>query len=520
MKKIWAFLLILAAVWLAPGRAVQGATDQSISDVDLRMMIGSWSLDEQIGQLFISRTPADPATARQAVAQYHLGGLILFGSDLTGQTAAQTRAKVAGFQAAATVPLLIATDQEGGTVSRLSSSLTFAKQRFLSPQAAFATGGMAAVLAAAKTQATALKQLGVNWNFAPIADVTSDRNSFIYSRTLGQSYQATAAYIKQVVPAIQGTGVAATLKHFPGYGSAADTHTQFATVTKPLATLKTTDLLPFAAGVAAKVDAIMVTHIVMQALDAKHPASLSHAVITDLLRHQLGYDGVIITDDLAMGAITTYQQAQGLASPDLLAVQAGNDAIMADDYAVGIPQIKHAVESGQLSRAAITDADLRLMKLKRQLNLLDPAKVKRERLTVRVANQTATTLTVTGHVPQHIAKPGLPVTISVAGRALPAVKTHAQGEFTVTLKRTTAPQVAIFGVHWQMAPDARTMDEAALTIPATTAKALQSGRKVEAAASSRTPGQGARNGERLGLLALGVGLLGVLGALIAWRRRV
>nr|WP_175265030.1 glycoside hydrolase family 3 N-terminal domain-containing protein [Lacticaseibacillus nasuensis] len=212
---------LIAGVLMSGPKPVAAAT---ITDAQLTDYINRMSLEEQIGQLFVAPTPASPTDAQTAVAKYHLGGLILFGRDLTGKTAAQVATVVRADQAKAKVPLLIATDQEGGSVSRLSSSLTYANTPFPSPQAANRVGGMAKVLAAATTAQKDLAALGVNWNFAPVADVSTNPASFIYARTFGQNYQATADYIKQVVPVMQSTGVGATLKHFPGYGDQGDTH--------------------------------------------------------------------------------------------------------------------------------------------------------------------------------------------------------------------------------------------------------------------------------------------------------
>lgn len=229
---------------------------------------------------------------------------------------------------------------------------------------------MSSVLYQAKLTAQTLKYVGVNWNFAPIADVAKDSSNYIYDRTFGKSYQETADYIKQVVPVMQKQGVGATLKHFPGYGAAGDTHTGFATTSTPYAELEQKDLLPFKAGIAAGVDGIMVTHIVMKAIDDTYPASLSHKVITGVLRKKLGYRGVIITDGLGMGAIGVFKRAHHIASIDVLALQAGDDAVLADDYATAIPAIKAALKNKQLTTKQIQQADLHLLQLKNKLGLL------------------------------------------------------------------------------------------------------------------------------------------------------
>lgn len=419
---------LVAGVLLSGPKPAAAAT---ITDAQLTDYINRMSLEEQIGQLFVAPTPASPTDAQTAVAKYHLGGLILFGRDLTGKTAAQVAAVVRADQAKAKVPLLIATDQEGGSVSRLSSSLTYANTPFPSPQAANRAGGMAKVLAAARTAQEDLAALGVNWNFAPVADVSTNPASFIYARTFGQNYQVTADYIKQVVPVMQSTGVGATLKHFPGYGDQGDTHVGFATSARPLAQLQQRDLLPFQAGIDAGVDGIMVTHIIMTAIDPNYPASLSAKVVTQLLRKQMHYQNVIITDDLSMGAIGDFTRAHHLATADVLAVQAGNDIILHNDYATGIPAIAAAVAKGTISRQQIQAADLRILQLKRKLNLLAAAQFPAAKLTLTRRKFTKRTLTLQGAGPANTT-----VTAMAGAAKIGTTRTTATGAFSLTLART------------------------------------------------------------------------------------
>lgn len=155
--------------------------------------------------------------------------------------------------------------------------------------------------------AKTLRNLGINWNFAPVADVSGDPNSFIYDRTLGQNYQLTAQYVSKVVPAIQKQQVAATLKHFPGYGSSGDTHTGFASDERSAAEVKKNDFLPFKSGIKAKADSVLVGHVVVNNFDASKPASVSKPV-HEILRKELKFKGVIITDDMGMGALTNFAQ--------------------------------------------------------------------------------------------------------------------------------------------------------------------------------------------------------------------
>ncbi|WP_203626128.1 glycoside hydrolase family 3 protein [Lacticaseibacillus mingshuiensis] len=439
---------LAAAVMLGTGatQPVQAVSLPKVDTATLDRYIDRMSLDEKIGQLFISRTPASVAQAQNDVAQYHLGGLILFGTDFSGQTVSSMQAKLAGFQAASKLPLLIATDQEGGTVSRLSDSAAISAGRsFPSPQQSNAAGGTAAVVKAAEASAQLLKTLGVNWNFAPVADVSSDPNSFIYARTMGMSYADTANVISQVVPAIQNQGVAASLKHFPGYGSAIDTHTQFATVDRPLATLKAEDLVPFQAGINAGVDSVMVTHIVMSAIDPDYPASLS-AKVVKLLRGDLHFDGVIITDDLAMGAIKQFATAHHLSTPDVLAVQAGNDGVMADDYATGIPAIKAAVANGSITMTQLDSAVRHILQLKVKLGLVTAAMVETPRVTVTKTTTSGKTATITGRVIASKVSGGSQIAATEGEKTLATSTVGNDGTFSLRVLLTSNVQRAVLTV--------------------------------------------------------------------------
>ncbi|WP_225047105.1 glycoside hydrolase family 3 N-terminal domain-containing protein [Lacticaseibacillus kribbianus] len=511
-------LAALAGLGLAlgPSRSAQAAT---ITDQDLARTVANWSLDEQIGSLFIARKPASADQAASDVAKYHLGGLILFGTDMA-QPTASLKAQLARFQAAAAVPLLIATDQEGGTVSRLNDSPAY-PTRYPSPQQAFAQGGMTAVLNTAVSQAKQLKALGINWNYAPIADVSSDPNSFIYARTLGQSVANTASYIAKVVPAIQGTGVAATLKHFPGYGSAVDTHKLFATVDRTKAQLMASELVPFKAGIAAGVDAVMVTHIVMRQIDAALPASLSPKVITGLLRQELGFSGVIITDDLAMGAIQQYDAAHGLKTPDVLALQAGNDAIMADDYAVGIPAIKAAVAAGTVKPATIRTAAVRLLKLKRKLGLLSAAKFVAPTLTLDKPQYGAKAATVTGTVRSADVQKAR-VTLTRSGKAIAHATPNQAGRFSLSVPLTVKAQALVVDVTLGDGTAQRLQKPLTLNArkpAATSSTASTSSAHSSASAASSTTTKPAAKAPRWPWAIAGVIALALVGGLVVWFRR-
>ena len=355
-------------------------TAEELAQQQIQDILDGMTLEEQVGQLFFVRCPASEAA--EDVAAYHLGGYVLFGRDYQNDAGAwltreQFTATVQSYQDAALadtgIPLLIGSDEEGGTVTRASRNPNLFDQKFPSPQALAAsqteTDSHSVFSSDAWEKNSALLALGINVNLAPVADVSTDPADFIYDRTLGQDAQATAAYVADVVSAMRDCGMGNVLKHFPGYGSNTDTHTGIAVDQRPLETFEASDFLPFAAGIAAGegTTAVLVSHNIMEAVDDALPASLSPAV-HDLLRTELGFDGVVMTDDLAMDAVAAYA-ADGSAA--VLALQAGNDLLITTDYRVQIPQVLQAAEDGVLSAGTIETACRRVLTWKQALGLLD-----------------------------------------------------------------------------------------------------------------------------------------------------
>ena len=340
---------------------------------EARALLADMTVEEKVGQLFFVRCPEE-AGAEKA-AQYHLGGYILFGRDFRDSagswlTEDQVTATIAGYQAAARedtgIPLLIGVDEEGGTVVRASANPNLFPHRCLSPQDLYAQGGMEAVLSDAAAKNATLLQLGINVNFAPVADVSTDPGDFIYDRAFGQDAQATADYVAAVVEAMGETGIGTVLKHFPGYGNNVDTHTGIAVDQRPYDTFLDADFLPFSAGIAAGADSILVSHNIVTAMDDTLPASLSPEVHR-IAREELGFAGVLLTDDLAMDAVRSYAEDGSVA---VLAVLAGNDMIVTTDFEEQIPLVVQAVEDGTIPESQIDQSVLRVLTWKHRLGLI------------------------------------------------------------------------------------------------------------------------------------------------------
>lgn len=374
----------------APGSLAKAdttsSTSSSVTEAEIDSYIKNASLEQKIGQMYVSRTPQTPGQAEKDVSKYNLGGLIVYDADMQGLTQDQFKAKMARYQKAAQIPLLIGVDQEGGLVSRLTHSglvpqngdqFAFPRKQYEDAEKVAPGSGMKAVTKYASETATLLRSLGINWNYAPDADYSDDPNSFIYERGFGgvmgpKSYAGEASYISQVIPAWQHDNlIAATLKHFPGYGDSADTHTSFAINDKSKEDIINQDMLPFKDGIKAGADSVMVTHVIYDKIDPDYPASLSKTIHT-MLRQDCNFKGVIVTDALEMGAITDFAKQHGNISVDVLAVEAGNDMIMTTDYATGIPEIAKAVKDGQIPESQINNSVKRILEMKNKLHLLTP----------------------------------------------------------------------------------------------------------------------------------------------------
>ena len=330
----------------------------------VRQMISDMSLEQRVGQLFLARCNADTAAAD--IRQYHLGGLVLFGSDFENQTPDSMRQTVAAYQEAAEKPLLIAVDEEGGDVTRISQFPAFRDRRFSSLRKRYDQGGLEGVLAEEEEKCRLLSDLGINVNLGPVCDITTEPEAFMYSRSLGQDAQTTAEVTASTVNLMNAFSIGSVLKHFPGYGNNVDTHTGIAVDTRALSELEERDLVPFTAGIQAGCGAVMVGHIIVEALDRELPASLSPAVHR-YLREELGFSGVIMTDDLVMQAIT---DQYGAGEAAVMAVLAGNDLLCSTEYAVQYQAVLQAVLDGRIDIDVLNSALRNVLEWKISLGLL------------------------------------------------------------------------------------------------------------------------------------------------------
>ncbi len=327
-------------------------------------LIAEMSLEERVGQLFLAR--CDNSVALEHIDTYHLGGFVLFGRDFQDETPESFREKINRYQAASDLPLLLAVDEEGGTVARISSNRAFYEDTLPSPRDSYNWKGLEGNFIVEKAKCQLLQGLELNVNLGPVCDISTQRNAFMYKRSLGQDAEVTSQYVSGTVNLMNAYSIGSALKHFPGYGNNADTHSGTAIDSRSLQELEENDLIPFAAGIEAGCGAILMSHTIAEAFDTELPVSLSPAA-HQYLREVMGFEGVIITDDLVMEAITDNYGAEEAA---VLAVQAGNDLLCSTEYVVQYEAVLAAVLDGRIDIDTLNGAVRNVLEWKIDLGLL------------------------------------------------------------------------------------------------------------------------------------------------------
>lgn len=340
------------------------AVTSSPREVAVEEKLATMTLQEKVAQMFVVRCPLEGAT--EVVAEQQFGGYILFGRDFNGQTRDSISETISLYQSVSKTPMIIGVDEEGGTVVRISSNKNFRAVPFWSPQALYREGGFELIASDTKEKSVLLKSIGVNVNFAPVCDTSTEDTDFIFKRSFGHSAELTAQYVTTVVAEMKSNGVGCVLKHFPGYGNNMDTHNGIAVDEREYETFLNSDFLPFQAGIAAGAGCVLVSHNIVNSMDPQSPASLSEAVHR-ILREDLGFNGVVITDDLAMGAIKEYSAD---ASAAVLAVKAGNDLLICTNFAEQLPSVVEAVNSGDIPEERINESVRRILNWKADLGLI------------------------------------------------------------------------------------------------------------------------------------------------------
>ena len=368
------------------GTAHPQVDTDKVADVMARAELRGLSLDQKIAQLFVVSVWGKSAdevnatnqanygvdTPAQVIQKYGVGGVIYFNNSTTDNVdnPAQVAALSNGLQHAAVrynthIPLVVAIDQEGGNVTRLETPAT----EFPASMAIGAGRSTRDAKTLATINSHELRAMGINQNFAPVSDVNSNPdNPVIGARSFSSNPDLTSQLVTAEVQGYQEGGrpnqtVSSAAKHFPGHGDAAtDSHTGLPNIDRTEAEWRSTDLPPFKAAIRAGVDAIMTAHIEIPSLDPSGvPATLSHHIMTDLLRNELKYNGVIVTDSLGMGGANVFPEAE----IPVMALEAGVDQLLMPPHLqLALDSVKAAVQSGRLTEKRIDQSVLRILKLK------------------------------------------------------------------------------------------------------------------------------------------------------------
>lgn len=322
------------------------------------------TLEEKAGQLFFARFPDEGA--EEEIACYHPAGYIFFGRDFENSSPEKFKTDIEKYQGESKITLLTGVDEEGGTVVRASKYPQFREAPFKSPRELYNEGGMDKVLEDAEEKSDFLKKLGINVNLAPVCDISNDSDNFIYDRSIGLDPQKTAEYVVRVQNEMKKHGMGSIIKHFPGYGDNADTHTGESIDTRDLDYLSRNDLVPFAAAVENSCDAILVSHNIIDAIDKDNIATLSPAV-HEFLRNEMDFKGVIVTDDMAMGAVENIDSGDAAVK----AVLAGNDLIITSDLKTQYEAVLQALKSGEIGDNRLDESVCRVLLWKLKMGIIE-----------------------------------------------------------------------------------------------------------------------------------------------------
>lgn len=336
--------------------------------------IEAMSLHEKVCQMFIvlpdaltgeKDTVAADETLKAGLEKYPVGGLVLLQGNIKDEQ--QLITLIQNAQSYSQIGLFLTCDEEGGRVGRLKAALGAHE---IGPMLDYKDQGEEVAFQNAVTLSKALKKYGLNMDLAPTADVLSnEENTVIGDRAYSDSYAQAAALIPSAIRGFQSENIVSVLKHFPGHGSTAeDSHDGSAFVHKTLEELRREDFLPFVSGIASGADMVMLGHLIVQEIDGETPAPLSQQIVTEILRKELGFDGVIITDALGMKALTSHYTTEEVA---LGALKAGVDILLVpESLEAAVQAIESAIDRGELTEERINESVYRILKVKAEKNII------------------------------------------------------------------------------------------------------------------------------------------------------
>lgn len=363
----------------APITLVEPTPEPTADDADqLRAraeeILSGMTLHEKVCQLFIvypeaitgvSRVTAAGETTRKALEEYPVGGFLYDRKNMVSKE--QLTDMLTTVQTYSEIPLILTCDEEGGRVNRLMSTVG---TTWVGPMLDYKDQGTDVAFENARTIAADLVSCGFNTDLAPVADVWSNpENTVIGDRAYSDDFQQAAELVAAAVDGFHDGGVATAIKHFPGHGdTSADSHEGAVYVERTLEELRQEELVPFQAGIDAGTDMVMVGHLIVSDVDDQ-PAPFSYAIVTELLREEMGFDGVVITDGLQMKAMTDAYSSAEIA---LKAVKAGVDLLLCpEDLHSAVAALEGAVEDGTLPAERLDESVLRILTLKLERGLFD-----------------------------------------------------------------------------------------------------------------------------------------------------
>lgn len=338
--------------------------DDVVSDETLALQyLNNMTLSQKVGQMFF--VLVDENTAIDEIIEYDLGGVLLFYKDFKDKTKLEVIDMINNYQNVSMIPMFIGVDEEGGDVNRVSLNEELCEEPFKSPSELFNEGGFDLIISDTYNKINLLKELGININFAPVADISLNENNYIHNRTFKADANKTAAYIKIVSSIMSENHFGSVLKHFPGYGDNIDTHSEIAIDNRDLNSFYNTDFKPFIEGIKANATMVLMSHNIIKNVEDV-PASLS-IKMHEILRNDLNFDGIIITDDLAMkGIMNLYGEKEAA----IRAIKAKNDMICTTDYREMIDAVIEAINDGEIDVELIDEAVLRILNMKIDLGII------------------------------------------------------------------------------------------------------------------------------------------------------
>ena len=347
-----------------------------------QVILENMTLEEKVVQMFIVNLESLDNTKgsyyehrevtkkmKETLKEYPVGGAILFSRNI--ETRNQTVKLNQDLQANSRIPLWISVDEEGGDIARIANNPNMKTTQFPSMEVVGATEDADYCFEMGKTIGSEIKELGFNLDFAPVADVrTNENNTEIGNRSFGSDAELVAQLSTSVVKGLQKAGVSATLKHFPGHGDAeGDTHKSSVNIGSDISRLRDVDFVPFQSGIKAGADFMMISHISISRVAGNTlPASLSSLVMKDIVRQELGFEGIVITDAMDMKAITNNYSSGDAA---LKAIEAGADIVlMPAEFESAFNEVLNAVIEKKLPESRIDESVQRILEKKLQRGLI------------------------------------------------------------------------------------------------------------------------------------------------------